>query len=77
MKLITLACPNCGAKLQVNENLKQANCNYCGYGFLVDNEEQHVSVEIQDPQQLGRDIEIGRRSVRVAMLNWLKKYMIS
>lgn len=36
MKLISLACPNCHAQLQVNQELKQASCNYCGYSFLID-----------------------------------------
>ena len=30
MKLIALECPKCNAQLEVNEELSQATCNYCG-----------------------------------------------
>ena len=66
MKLVSMACPNCGARLEVNDSLKKAACNFCGYTFLIDDEVQRVSLEIQNGQQLGRDLEIGRRSVRGA-----------
>ena len=66
MKLVSTACPNCGAKLQLNTDLRQASCDYCGHSFLIDDEVKRVSLEVQNGQQLGRDLEIGRRSVRGA-----------
>ena len=62
MKLITLSCPKCSAQLQINEQLNHAICNYCGYHFLVDDEAKRI--EIQNPRQVGRELELGRRSVR-------------
>lgn len=64
MKLITLSCPNCNAQLQINSDLNQAVCNFCGYHFLIDDERQKVDLNIVNPEQLGRAIEYGRRSVR-------------
>ena len=64
MKLITLSCPKCSAQLQINEQLNHAICNYCGYHFLVDDEARNVNLKIKNSKQVGRDLEIGRRSVR-------------
>lgn len=63
MKLITLSCPKCSAQLQINQELTHAICNYCGYHFLVDDEAQKVDVRIQNPREIGRELEYGRRSV--------------
>ncbi|MBQ9606864.1 MAG: hypothetical protein IJV16_06785 [Lachnospiraceae bacterium] len=62
MKLITLSCPKCSAQLQINEELTHAICNYCGYHFLVDDEAKKVDVRIQNPREIGRELEYGRRS---------------
>ena len=62
MKLVTLSCPKCSAQLQINEELSHAICNYCGYHFLVDDEAK--TIKLQNPRQMGRELEIGRRSVR-------------
>ena len=38
MKIISLECPGCKAPLQVNSELKQATCNYCGQIFQLEEE---------------------------------------
>ncbi len=38
MRLVELECPNCGAMLQVDKELKECACNYCGHVFVLDNE---------------------------------------
>ena len=38
MKLVKLTCPNCNAKLEVNSEMKQFTCNYCGTTTLLDDE---------------------------------------
>ena len=54
MKLITLECPNCNASLQVNEELSEAQCNYCGKHFVIDRE------MLRNAKQDGYDFEKGR-----------------
>lgn len=36
MKFIEAECPNCGAKLHLNNSSKRAFCNYCGNQIIVD-----------------------------------------
>ena len=38
MNLIKLKCENCGAKLEVNEDLDEIVCNYCGSKILIDDD---------------------------------------
>ena len=64
MKLVTLSCPNCNAQLQINMELKQATCNFCGHQFLIDDERQRVDLNIVNPEVLGEAIEYSRRNVR-------------
>ncbi len=64
MKLVTLSCPNCNAQLQINMELKQAVCNYCGHQFLIDDERQKVDLNIVNPEVIGEAIEYSRRNVR-------------
>ena len=63
MRLITLQCPKCHAKLEINAELSHAICNFCGYHFLVDDETKRVDVRLSNPRGLDRDLERGRRSV--------------
>lgn len=36
MRLINMTCPNCGSKLQIDLDNKQATCQYCGNALLID-----------------------------------------
>ena len=38
MKLISLICPHCGAKLTIDLDRRQACCQYCGNTLLIDDE---------------------------------------
>ena len=57
MKLITLQCPQCHGPLQVNSDLKQATCNYCGHAFLVDDETRYVKFTQEDSELIGKAAE--------------------
>lgn len=35
MKLVSAMCPNCGAKLELDENMEKGFCMYCGPQILV------------------------------------------
>lgn len=53
MTLIDLVCPDCGAKLRINDKLTHATCNYCGHNIVIKNDQQ-------DGHQFGFDFERGR-----------------
>ncbi len=55
MKLVDFTCPGCGAKLQINESLSQATCNYCGHVIYLQNDILH-----QDACKIGYEFERGR-----------------
>lgn len=62
MKLVDMKCPNCGAKLQVNSELKKATCNYCGQDFAIDDEVQHLQYD--NVEQAGYEFEKGRQRAK-------------
>ena len=62
MKLISFACPGCGAQLNVDAGLKQATCPYCGNSFPIDDEVQYVKLD--DAEQAGYDFERGRQKAQ-------------
>lgn len=57
MKLITLECPYCNANIEVNAELTQGTCNYCGRSFLIENE---LKKRREMSEQDGYDFEKGR-----------------
>lgn len=59
MKITSLVCPNCGAKLQVDSDEKNLTCQYCGNALYLDDEITHV--EIDNSEQAGYDFEKGRQ----------------
>lgn len=46
MKLVPAKCPSCGANIEVNEDLKNAICQYCGTTILIDDAVEKYKVEI-------------------------------
>ena len=38
VKLVPAICPQCGAKLQVTDDLRKAYCTYCGTQVIIDKE---------------------------------------
>ena len=58
MKLVEMKCKNCGAKLKVNFDIKEANCQFCGTEFRIDDEVQHHKLD--DAEQTGYAFEKGK-----------------
>ena len=44
MKLIKVKCENCGADLEVNKELNECVCNYCGAKTIIDDETKKVEI---------------------------------
>jgi len=63
MRLISITCPNCGAKLQATPNAKMLTCDYCNCDVMVDDEVKKF--RLQDAEQAGYEFEKGRqRAIR-------------
>ena len=60
MKLISLTCPHCQGPIQVNSELKQAMCNYCGHSFLIGDEIRYVKLTDEDSERVGKAAEKAR-----------------
>ena len=48
MKLISLKCPTCGAKLEVSDNAREVKCEYCGITSVIDDEVVKVEHHFKD-----------------------------
>ena len=59
MKLISITCPHCGARLQATQNAKMLTCNYCNGDFMLDDEVKRI--RLQDAEQSGYEFEMGRQ----------------
>lgn len=59
MKLVSFSCPGCGARLNVDADLKQATCQFCGSTFPVDDEALHMKID--GAEQAGYEFEKGRQ----------------
>ena len=59
MKLVKLKCPNCNAEVEVNKDLENAVCNYCGSNFLVEDEnvtkEERIIKAVSKKQEKDRE----------------------
>jgi|LAHS01.1.fsa_nt_gb DNA-directed RNA polymerase subunit RPC12/RpoP len=42
IKIVSVKCPECGAKLDIEEGRKQIFCSYCGAKLLIDNENEYI-----------------------------------
>ena len=62
MKLLSITCPHCGAKLQTTPNAKMLTCDYCNCDFMVDDEVKRVC--LQDAEQAGYEFEMGRQRAK-------------
>ena len=49
---ITLSCPSCGARLQVNKEKGTYTCEYCGVDHLIRPENQVVVTQNSDPEEM-------------------------
>ena len=62
MKFISAKCPNCGAELQVAENLKTGFCNHCGSKILF--EPAVSNVKIDQKKSLSNYKELAESALR-------------
>jgi len=46
MKLTPAKCPTCGANIEVNEELKNAICQYCGTTILIEEAVQKLKIDL-------------------------------
>ena len=46
MELVSAICPNCGANLKVDDNLKRITCNYCHSEIIVDDAIEKYQIEV-------------------------------
>lgn len=46
MKLVSAMCPNCGAQLELDENMEKGFCMYCGSQILVQDAVQKYKIEL-------------------------------
>ena len=46
MKLVSAMCPNCGAQLELDENMEKGFCMYCGSRILVQDDAQKYKPEL-------------------------------
>lgn len=67
MKLIEMKCKNCGARLKVNSEIKEANCQFCGTIFKMDDEVKHIQYD--NVEQAGYEFEKGRIRAQREKLN--------
>lgn len=61
MKLLDITCPHCGSGMKVTDNAKTVHCEYCNHYFIIDDEVIHTAHCIENAEQLGYDLEAGRR----------------
>ena len=59
MKIVSIICPHCGARLQATPNTKMLTCDYCNGDFMLDDEVKRI--RLQDVEQAGYEFEMGRQ----------------
>ena len=57
MKLVSIVCSHCGARLQATLNAKVLTCDYCNGDFMLDDEVKRF--HLQDAEQAGYEFEMG------------------
>ena len=48
IKLISVKCPDCGARLDIEEGRKMAFCSYCGAKILIKDENEYTFRHIDE-----------------------------
>ena len=59
MKLVSIACPHCGAKLHTTPNAKMLSCDYCNNDIMIDDQVKRIC--LVDAEQAGYEFEMGRQ----------------
>lgn len=76
VKLVPAVCPQCGAELELPENLDRAFCTYCGRKIIISKEEKHYHSSAGNVKSL---YELGNRAYQArdyeGAVKWLEKAM--
>ena len=72
MKIVSMTCPNCGAKLKVNSEIKNITCNYCGNALYLDDEVTHI--QFDNSEQAGYEFEKGRQRAQAEQRRTAQTY---
>ena len=48
VKLISVRCPDCGARLDIEEGRTQCFCSYCGTKIFINNENEYVYRQVDE-----------------------------
>lgn len=62
-QFVDAKCTNCGAKLEVDPNMKKASCSFCGAEFIVDQAINNYNVHVN------ANMNIGQATINVTGLN--------
>ena len=61
MKIVNMACPNCGAKLTEDEGKKTYSCECCGSSFAMEQEQVSQGMNPDNAMVAGYEFEKGRQ----------------
>ena len=64
MKYVSLTCPNCGAAARVDAEKGSGFCEYCGSPLTLDDEQQKVTISIDNAEDAGYKFEKGRQRAK-------------
>lgn len=53
-KFVDAKCTNCGAKLEVDPNMKKASCSFCGAEFIVDQAISNYNISVNGNMNIGK-----------------------
>lgn len=73
VKTIPLTCPNCKANLNVDENLTQCFCQYCGTKILIDKNE---TVFVYRDEAKIQELEMKKQAKKEAKEKTKKKIIV-
>ena len=62
MKLVSMICPHCNAKLKVAADSERVICEHCGAEFLIDDEVKHIQYD--NAEAAGYAFEKGRQRAK-------------
>ena len=64
VKLVSLKCPECGAALSVENDMKRCFCTHCGTKLIIDEETAKISIDADEFQEAGYNFEVGRKQAQ-------------
>ena len=61
MKIVSAQCPDCGAKIEVDEHSHQTKCDYCHSKIIVRDAIKKYHNEESGPLKIEATLELGRK----------------